>query len=43
MINETVEKDRSPPDNERVSLETRLVPCSTFTYKNWENVQYSEA
>ena len=33
MINETVENDRSPPDNERVSLATRLVPCSTFTYK----------
>ena len=34
IMKDTVEKDRSPPDSERVSLATRLVPLSTFTWKN---------
>ena len=33
-MNDTVEKDRSPPESERVSLATRLVPLSTFTWKS---------
>ena len=31
MMNDTVEKDLSPPDKERVSLAIRLEPCSTLT------------
>ena len=34
MMKDTVEKERSPPDNERVSLATLLVPLSTFTWRN---------
>jgi len=34
IMNDTVEKDRSPPESERVSLATRLVPLSTFTWKS---------
>ena len=33
IMNETVEKERSPPDRHRVSFVIFLVPCSTFTWK----------
>ena len=33
MMNDTVEKERSPPDRDRVSFEPFLEPLSTLTYK----------
>ena len=32
IMKDTVENDRSPPDNDRVSFVTFLVPWSTFTW-----------
>lgn len=43
MMKDTVENERSPPDSERVSLATLLVPLSTFTWRyNTPSYRYLE-
>ena len=38
-MKQTVEKDRSPPDRDFVSLEAVPLACSTFTYENRHKIQ----